>query len=609
MCGIIGYIGKKEASPILLSGLKRLEYRGYDSYGFCIFDENNNPFLYRKVGKISEGEKDFSKLDIKGNIGIAHSRWATTGVVAEKNAHPHYDCQKNIFLVHNGIIENYKELKRKLIEEGHKFSSDTDTEILTHLIEKFFQGNLEKAVAEALKLVKGAYSLVVICKKDPQKIVIARNSSPLLIGLGDEEYIVASDPVAVINRTKKVIYLDDHEIAILTPSGFSVTDINHVPREKGVKEIEWDLQEAQKGGYDHFMLKEMMEEPETIENAIRGRLIKNEGLVKLGGLDSVQSQLKDIDRIILVGCGTSYFAAQIGKYMMEEYAGISCQAEIGSEFRYRNPMVGKNTMAIFISQSGETADTLACLREMKRKGVLCLGITNVVGSSQARETDAGIYTRSGPEIAVASTKAFLGQLSVLSLLTVYLGRKKTMSLSRGKEIVSELEKLPDLARKILENRNEIKRIVEKYKSFKNFFFLGRKYNSFIASEGALKLKEISYLHAEGMPGGELKHGPLALIDKDFPTIAICTSGSVYEKMISNIQQVQVRGGLVVAIATEGDKEIKKIADDVIYIPKTTEMLTPILSVIPLHLFAYYMAAILGYNIDKPRNLAKSVTVE
>ena len=609
MCGIIGYIGKKEASPILLSGLKRLEYRGYDSYGFCIFNKKNKPFLYRKVGKVSEGEKDFSKLNVEGNVGIAHSRWATTGAVTEENAHPHYDCHKNIFLVHNGIIENYKELKRKLIEEGHKFSSDTDTEVLAHLIEKFFQGNLENAVAKALKLVNGAYALAVLCNEDPQKMVIARNSSPLLIGLGDEEYIIASDPVAVINRTKKVIYLDDHEIAILTPSGFSVTDINHAPKEKGVKEIEWDLQEAQKGGYDHFMLKEIMEEPETINNAIRGRLIASEGLVKLGGLDSIQSQLKDIERIVLVGCGTSYFAAQIGKYMMEEYAGISCQAEVGSEFRYRDPVMGKKTMAVFISQSGETADTLACLREMKRKGVLCIGITNVVGSSQARETDAGIYTRSGPEIAVASTKAFLGQLSVLALLTVYLGRKKTMSLAQGKEIIAQLESLPNLAKKVLENRNEAKKIVDKYKDFKNFFFLGRKYNAFIASEGALKLKEISYLHAEGMPGGELKHGPLALIDKNFPTIAICTSGSVYEKMISNIEEVKVRGGPVIAVATEGDEEIKNIADDVIYIPKTTEMLTPILSVIPLHLFSYYMAAILGYNIDKPRNLAKSVTVE
>jgi len=609
MCGIIGYIGKKEASPILLSGLKRLEYRGYDSYGFCIFNGDDEPFLYRKVGKISEGEKDFSELNIKGNIGIAHSRWATTGIVTEENAHPHYDCKKNIFLVHNGIIENYKELKRKLIEEGHKFSSETDTEVLAHLIEKFFQGNLESAVVEALKLVKGAYALAVICKDDPEKIVIARNSSPLLIGLGDDEYIVASDPVAVLSRTKKVIYLDDNEIAILTFSGFSVTDINHVPQEKGVKEIEWDLQEAQKGGYDHFMLKEIMEEPETIENAIRGRLMIDEGSVKLGGLDDVQSQLKDIERVILVGCGTAYFAAQIGKYMIEDCAGISCQAEFASEFRYRNPVVSKKTVAVFVSQSGETADTLACLREMKRKGILCLGITNVVGSSQARETDAGVYTRSGPEIAVASTKAFLGQLAVLSLLTVYLGRKKRMSLVQGKKIVLELEKLPSLAKKILENRDEIKRIVEKYKDFKKFFFIGRKYNTFIASEGALKLKEISYLFTEGMPGGELKHGPLALIDKGFPTIAICTSGSVYGKMISNIEEIKVRGGPVIAIATEGDEEIEKIVDDVIYIPKTTEMLTPILSVIPLHLFAYYTAAILGYNIDKPRNLAKSVTVE
>ncbi len=608
MCGIIGYIGKKKASPILLSGLKRLEYRGYDSYGFCIFDKDK-PFLYRKIGKISEGEKAFSELDVKGTMGIAHSRWATTGNVTEENAHPHYDCHDEIFIVHNGIIENYKDLKRRLIEEGHRFSSETDTEVFAHLIEKFFNGNLEEAVLKSLKLVKGAYALAVVHKKDPRKIVVARNSSPLLIGLGKEEYIVASDPVAVISRTKKVIYLDDGEIAVLNSNGFSVLDSNQIPKEKIIKEIEWDLEEAQKGGYDHFMLKEIMEEPETIRDALRGRFILDEGLAKLGGLDSVQTQLRDIEHLILIGCGTSYFAAQVGKYLIEENAGVSCEVGLGSEFRYRSPVLKKNTAAVFISQSGETADSLACLRELKRKGVLCLGITNVVGSSQARETEAGVYTRSGPEIAVASTKAFLGQLSILALLTVYLGRTRKMSVGQGKEFISCLNQLPELAQKILDNSSRIEELVQKYKKFSHFFFLGRKYNTFIASEGALKLKEIAYLYAEGLPGGEIKHGPLALIDENVPTIAIAPFGSVYEKMLSNIEEVKVRKGPLIVIATEGDKEISKIADDVIYIPKIIEPLTPLLSVIPLHLFAYYMASVLGYNIDKPRNLAKSVTVE
>ncbi len=610
MCGIIGYIGKKKASPILLSGLKRLEYRGYDSYGFCIFNDKNEPFLYKKVGKISNGEREFAELEVVGNLGLGHTRWATTGAITQENAHPHFDCEKNIFLVHNGIIENYKDLKKKLISEGHKFTSETDTEVIAHLIEKFFEGNLEKAVIKALKLVEGAYALAVVSKKDPQKIVVARNSSPLLIGLGEEEYIIASDPVAVMSRTKKVIYLDNKEIAILTPSDCSVMDANYIPKEKIIKEIEWDLEEAQKGGYGHFMLKEIMEEPETIKNAFRGRIIPKEGLAKLGGLESVESRLKNIEKIILVGCGTSYFAAQIGRYMLEEQAGISCQVGLGSEFRYRNPVVDSDkTAAVFISQSGETADTLACLRELKRKGVLCLGITNVVGSSQARETEAGVYTRSGPEIAVASTKAFLGQLTVLSLLTLYLGRMREMSLLEGKEIINELEKLPALAEDILETTPKIKKLAKKYKDFKNFFYLGRKYNSFIASEGALKLKEIAYLHAEGLPGGEIKHGPLALIDKNVPTVAICPSSSVYEKMLANIEEIKVRDGPIITVATQGNKRIKKISDDVIYIPQTIEMLNPILSVIPLHLFSYYIASILGYNIDKPKHLAKSVTVE
>jgi len=602
MCGIVGYIGKKNAIPILLEGLRRESYRGYDSSGLVIL-QNNEPLCLKAVGKLEKLEIKVANYNLNGNIGLAHNRWATHGGVTEANAHPHCDCQGNVFLVHNGIIENYKELKEQLIKEGHKFNSETDTEVLCHLIEKFFNGNLEEAVRRALGYVKGTYGIAVIAKEDPGKIVAARLSSPLLLGLGDNEYLIASDPSAVIAHTKKVIYLDDGEIATITRDNFFII------KEKKPEEIEWGLQDAQKGRYPHFMLKEIMEEPETIENAVRGRLIIEEGKVKLGGLDGIEEKLRKISRIILVACGTASYAAKVGEYMIEEYAGIPVEVDIGSEFRYRKPVIDKNTAAIFVSQSGETADTLAALKEMKEKGVLTIGITNVVGSTQARETDAGVYTRSGPEIAVASTKAFLGQLAILSLLAVYLGRQRDMSLVMGKRIVSELTKLPELARQILKYAPEIEKLAKEYKDFKNFWFIGRKYNTPIALEGALKLKEISYLHAEGVAGGELKHGPIALIDENFPTIAVCPSDSVYEKMISNIQEIKARSGRVLAVATEGNEDIKKIVDDVIYIPKTLEMLTPMLSVIPLHLFAYYIAVLLGHDVDKPRNLAKSVTVE
>jgi len=601
MCGIVGYIGKKPAFPILLSGLKRLEYRGYDSYGFCVLDQPREPFLFKKVGKISEFKQDFPNLG--GEIGIAHTRWATTGVVTEVNAHPHFDCSKNIFLVHNGIIENYQELKERLIKEGHKFSSECDTEVLCHLIEKYFKGNLEDALRKTLREVRGAYGIAAISKKDPQKIVVARLSSPLLLGIGQDEFLVASDPAAIITHTRQTINLDDNEIAVLKPDDFFIL------KEKPLVQIEWTMEEAEKRGYPHFMLKEIMEEPEAIENAIKGRLMIEEGSVKLGGLDSVADKLREINRLILVACGTASYAARVGEYMLEEYAGIPTEVDIGSEFRYRKSVVDKNTAAIFISQSGETADTLAALKEMKAKDILTLGITNVVGSAQARETDAGVYTRSGPEIAVASTKAFLGQLTVLAMLTVYLGRQRDMALVMGKRIVSELSKIPELAREVLKLAPEIEKLAKKYKDFKNFWFIGRKYNAPVVLEGALKLKELSYLHAEGVAGGELKHGSLALIDENFPTVAVCPSDSVYEKMISNIGEVKARGGPVIAVATEGNEEIKKLADDVIYIPKTLEMLTPMLSVIPLHLFAYYMAVLLKREVDRPRNLAKSVTVE
>jgi len=594
----------KKALPIILSGLKRLEYRGYDSYGFCVL--NNNSFLYRAIGKISDNSENFD--NISGNIGIGHTRWATTGEVTKENAHPHPDCKNEIFVVHNGIVENYKELKQKLKEEGHCFKSETDTEVISHLIEKYFKGNLEEAVKNALKEIRGTYGLAVISTLDPKKLVVARMSSPLIIGVGTNEFIVASDPSAIITRTRQIINLDDGEIAVLTEDGFVISK-EEKEMEKQIETIDWDLEQSEKGGYEHFMLKEIMEEPNTIEDAMRGRLMLEQGNVKLGGLFSVEEKLRKIDNLILVGCGTAYYAGKIGEYLFEEQADISSKADVGSEFRYRRTIIDKNTAAIFISQSGETADTMAALREMKEKGVLTLGVTNVVGSSQARESEAGVYTRSGPEIAVASTKAFLGQLTTLIMIAVYLGRQRGMSLISGKEVIFEMARLPDLARKILSNSEQIKKIAEKYKNYKDFWFIGRKYNYPIALEGALKLKEISYLHAEGSAGGELKHGPLALIDENCPTIAICPSDSVYEKMISNIEEIKARRGKVIAIASEGNEKIKEIVDDVIYIPKTLEMLTPILSVIPLHLFAYYLALKLGRNIDKPKNLAKSVTVE
>ena len=607
MCGIVGYIGKRDGSSIIFPALKRLEYRGYDSYGFC-FINNNKAKVFKRVGEIRKTEKEFLENDFKSNLCIGHSRWAVTGLVTKENAHPHSDCKDEIFVVHNGIIENYKILKEKLIEEGHKFKSETDTEVISHLIEKYYKDNLENAVIKALKDVRGTYGLAVISTKDPDKIVVARLSSPIIIGVNGDEFLVASDPSAIITTTRQIIILEDNEIAVLKKDGMKILKGEKELR-KEPETIEWDIEQVEKGGYSHFMLKEIMEEPNVIEDATRGRLIIEEGNVKLGGLESVESKLREINDLFLIGCGTANYACKVGEYMIEEYADIVSQSDIASEFRYRKPIVNKNTAAIFVSQSGETADTLGCLKEMKEKNILSLGITNVVGSSQSRETNAGVYTRSGPEIAVASTKAFLGQLTILAMITVYLGRQRNMSLIVGKRIVEELEKLPDLAREILKEKEEIKRIAEKYSKYKNFFFIGRKYNYPIALEGALKLKEISYVHAEGVPGGELKHGPLALIDENYPTIAICPSDSVYEKMISSIEEIKARKGLVIAIATKGNEEIKKIVDDVIYIPKTLEMLTPILSVIPLHLFAYYFADFLGCDVDKPKNLAKSVTVE
>ncbi|MBI3633834.1 MAG: glutamine--fructose-6-phosphate transaminase (isomerizing) [Candidatus Vogelbacteria bacterium] len=606
MCGIVAYVGKRKAAPILVDGLRSLEYRGYDSAG--IFMPRHG--LTKAVGpvnnlaaKLGEGGIDTS--------GISHTRWATHGVPSEINAHPHSDELGDVWIVHNGIIENYKELKDELSLLGYKFSSETDSEVVAHLIaHKLKQTkSLEKAVSQSVRGLKGTYGLAIMNKSEPGKIVAARMGSPLVIGLGDGEYFIASDPAPILRYTKNVIYLNDGEMAVITANSHSIFSLDNSRVERAPDIIEWNIEDVQKGGYEHFMLKEMMEAPEVVRNTLRGRLLVNDGLAKLGGLEPVREKLRGIKRIIVVGCGTAYYSGLVGEYMLEEYAGIPVEVEVGSEFRYRRPIIDSETALLAISQSGETADTLEAIREAKRKGALTLGIVNVVGSTIARETDAGVYNHAGPEIGVASTKAFISQLTALALFTLFLGRQRQMSLVTGKRIIEELLLLPEKIEQILKDQKNIRALAEKYSKFEDFLYLGRKYNYSIAYEGALKLKEISYVHAEGCGAGEMKHGPIAMIDENFPTIAVALRDSVYEKMISNIQEIKARRGRVIAIGTEGDTDLTRLVDDVIYVPKTLEMLSPILSVIPLQFFAYYFAVLRGLNVDKPRNLAKSVTVE
>ena len=611
MCGIVGYIGKQKDIRIGMEALKRLEYRGYDSAGMAVYNkERKQVDSVKAVGKVASLEEKLQGMDLQGSPFLFYTRWATHGGVTEENCHPHTDCTENIYVVHNGIIENYQHLKEQLSKEGHVFVSETDTEVLSHLIEKFFTGNLEDATRKALSLVRGAYALAIIAKDDPEKLIVARYSAPLLIGLGKDEYLVASDPSAVITHTNKGVYLEDGELAVLTPQEFSIQDYqqNHV--KKQITEIDWDIENAQKGGYEHFMIKEIMEQPESITNSLRGRLLLDTGDAKLGGLELVKEKLSDIERLEILACGTAYLSGLAGRYMLQEYAGLPTEIDIASEFRYRKPVIDNKTGYLFISQSGETADTLGALQEVKKKGGFALGIVNAVGSSVARETKAGIYNHAGPEIGVASTKAFTSQLTVLALLTLFLGRHRGMSLVMGQRIAKEIARIPELVKETLETTSAtMETIAGKYKDARDFLFIARKYNYPVALEGALKLKEISYIHAEGYGAGEMKHGPIAMIDENFPTFALCPSDSVYEKMISNVQEIKARKGPVIALATQGNKEIQDIADDVVYIPKTLEMLTPILSVIPLQLFAYYMGMQKGYDVDKPRNLAKSVTVE
>ena len=608
MCGIVGYIGDRGASPLLLDGLKRLEYRGYDSAGVAIL--NGHGVETRKAaGKISRLEAALAAAPIGGNLGIAHTRWATHGAPNECNAHPHIDCKGNIAVVHNGIIENSTTLKSQLVERGHKFVSETDTEVLAHLIEEAFDGSLEDAVIEALWQVEGTYGIAVVSGEDPDKIVAARKGSPLLIGLGDGEYYIASDASAILAQTREVVYLDDGDLAVLTRDGYRVIDLRARELTRSVHRIEWDLHQIERGGFDHFMLKEIFEQPETIENCMRGRLLDEEGTAKLGGLNMTDEELLKFDNVVITACGTSWHSALIGEHMMEELTRIPVEVEYASEFRYRNPIVTDRTLCIVISQSGETADTLAAMREARNRGARTYGVVNVVGSTIARESNGGIYVHAGPEIGVASTKAFTSQVVALALLTLKIGRLKDVSVVRGKEIIQALHALPGQVRQILDRAPEIEALAEEFKRAQNFLYLGRGYNFPTALEGALKLKEISYIHAEGYPAAEMKHGPIALIDEMMPVVFIAPHDAVFDKVVSNVQEVKARKGRVIAITSRDEPALEGKMDYEFRIPETIDMLTPVLACIPLQLLAYYIAVKRGSNVDQPRNLAKSVTVE
>jgi glucosamine--fructose-6-phosphate aminotransferase (isomerizing) len=621
MCGIIGYVGKKSASPILLEGLRRLEYRGYDSAGVAVL-ENARLAVRKKLGKIDDGIARLLKAEpVNGQLGIAHTRWATHGVPADKNSHPHLDASEKIAVVHNGVIENYDSLKQKLAAAGHKFKSDTDTEVLAHLIGERYQQNkngkrkaesgneLAQAVSDALREVIGTYGLAVICTDFPDLIVGARRGSPLIIGIGKGEHFVASDANAIVAHTKKVVYLNDYDVATITPERFDVTNLGTDTANVQISNLEFSHEDVGRGKFAHFMLKEIFEQPQTVLNALRGRIDFEGATAKFGGLNMTAAELRNIDRIVIAASGTSWHAALVGEYLIEELAQIPVEVEFAHEFCYRNCPLEKNTVLLVLSQSGETADTLAALREAKRRGHRALAIVNVVGSTIARESDGGIYMHAGPEIGVASTKAFVSTLTVLTLLAVHLGRLRQLSANRATEILRGLEALPKQLEKILAQNDALKKLAKKYAKAEDFFFLGRGYSFPIALEGALKLKEISYIHAEGYSAAEMKHGPIALIDAKTPTVFLVPQDAMYEKTMANLAMIRARKGPVIALATEGDREIKKVADDVIYLPKNLEALNPILASVPLQLFAYHIATARGCDVDKPRNLAKSVTVQ
>ena len=608
MCGIVGYIGPKDATPILIGGLKRLEYRGYDSSGVALIDRGALE-TRRAEGKIARLEGVLAEQPVKGHVGIAHTRWATHGPPSDRNAHPHLSTDNSVAVVHNGIIENADALRKELQSKGHTFRSDTDTEVLAHLIQELFEGSLEEAVIGALRVVEGTYGIAVVSSKDPGKIVGARKGSPLLVGIGAGQYFLASDASAILAHTRDVVYLNEGDLVVLTADGYRILDIHASPIRRSVETIAWDLDAIERGGYEHFMLKEIFEQPQTVANTMRGRLRLEEGTSKLGGLNMSHDELMAIDYIVITACGTSWHSALIGESMIEDMARIPVEVEYASEFRYRNPIITPRTLCIVISQSGETADTLAAMREAKARGARTLGLVNVVGSTIAREDDGGIYLHAGPEIGVASTKAFTSQVVALALFALKLARKRNLSVTRGREVTQALDSLPTQIQGILDQAPEIEAIAEAYKDAHNFLYLGRGYNFPAALEGALKLKEISYIHAEGYPAAEMKHGPIALIDEKMPVVFIAPHDSVFEKIVSNIQEVKARGGKTIVITSRDEPALAGLMDHEIRIPETVDMLTPVLASVPLQLLAYYIAVKRGANVDQPRNLAKSVTVE
>ena len=608
MCGIVGYVGNREATPLLLEGLRRLEYRGYDSAGVATMN-GAGVEMRRAAGKIAKLEQSIADKPTHGSVGIAHTRWATHGPPTERNAHPHMDEAKTIAVVHNGIIENSSSLKKSLEARGHVFASDTDTEVISHLIEELFDGSLEDAVVQALKRVEGTYGIAVISSRDKDKIVAARKGSPLLIGVGKDEWFVASDVSAILAHTRDVVYLEDGDVAVLTRTGFRVIDHSQSAVTKTISKIDWDIDQIERGGYAHFMLKEIFEQPTTVMNTMRGRMLQEEGTAKLGGLNLTDEQLLKIDNIIITACGTSWHSALIGEQLLEEFARIPVEVEYASEFRYKNPIVTDRTLCIVISQSGETADTLAALREAKSRGAKTLGLVNVVRSTIAREADGGIYLHAGPEIGVASTKAFTSQVIALTLLALKIGRLRTMSILQGRQVIAALSALPDQIAEILARAADVEAVAEEFKRAQNFLYLGRGYNFPSALEGALKLKEISYIHAEGYPAAEMKHGPIALIDEMMPVVFIAPHDAVFDKVVSNVQEVKARKGTVIVITTRNEESLEGLLDYEFRIPETMDMLTPVLASVPLQLLAYYIAVKRGANVDQPRNLAKSVTVE
>ena len=615
MCGIIGYIGRKTAEEVLLEGLRRLEYRGYDSCGLCTI-ENGRFHLRKRSGRIEGLIGTLRTRPAPGFAGIGHTRWATHGPPTDANAHPHTDQSGKLALVHNGVIENHVSLQRQLVAAGHQFRSETDTEVLAHLIGALYDqlgghdiNTLLEAVRRALKQVIGTYGIAIVHTDCPDVIVGARRGSPLLVGIGQEENFLASDANAIVAHTRRVVYLNDFEIVTVSRDDFQVSTLDAATVCPQIHEVQFKADETERGRFPHFMLKEIFEQPQTIENALRGRISHDDATARLGGLNLTPAELRAVDRIIFVACGTALHAAMVGEYLMEELARIPTECEYASEFRYRNPPVDKNTLVFAISQSGETIDTLAAIRESKRRGHRTLGIVNVVGSTIAREVDGGIYMHAGPEIGVAASKTFVSQLSILALLSVLMGRMRHLSATRGAEILRELESIPQKIERILALNDQIAAVAKKYCHVENALFLGRQYNYPIALEGALKLKEISYIHAEAHPAAEMKHGPIALVTRDTPSVFLCPRDSVYEKAMANLEEVRARHGPVIAIATEGDTEIARKSEDVIFIPGTLECLTPLLTVVPLQLLAYHIAVLRGCDVDKPRNLAKSVTVE